>query len=510
MEVRAAQGRRRAARSAAAPATAAALLRALAGTVTACAGQVATTKAGGEDVRAVTIATMDPPGRPASDDVETFAGFLEEVSGGAFEAEVQWESHRRVPDYDPADPFPRLADAVVDQLAAGEVQLALLPDWIATDLGVPGIAAVKAPFVITDHRVVNELVVDPAAQELLDGFAEHGLVGLALLPETMRHPVTYGPQLRGPESYEGLRIRSLDPAAEPVFAEIGAEALAFDGDTQIDLDGAESAYGQYASLAVGPVFVGDVTWYPKLSVLLADASWFASLSDEQRQWVTDAAQRTREYVIDTTPGDAESAAAYCDLGGAIVLAGPDAVAGLEDATEALRDAVRDQPDERGMLDAIARIEAGLAAAPEARACGSPSEAVDVGDIHDRPPDAATLAFPAGSYRATHTVEEFLSRGVDPGTAREHAHLWTIEFRDGEFVSPGCPGRTYRVRGDRLSVRMGPIGPDCGELPGRVLCDARWTFDGTELRLSDIRTDDGAMWEDFADVLWGGQPWRRIG
>lgn len=510
MEVRAARGRRRAARGAAAPATAAAILLVLASTVAACAGQVATTKAGGDDVRAVTIATMDPPGRPASDDVEAFAGFLEEASGGALDPEVQWESHRRIPDYDPADPFPRLADAVADQLAAGEVQLALLPDWIATDLGLPGIAAVKAPFVITDHRVVNELVVDPAAQKLLDGFAEHGLVGLALLPESMRHPLTYGPELTGPESYAGLRMRSLDPAAAPLFAELGAEALAFDGDTRIDLDGAESAYGQYASLAVGPVFVGDVTWYPKLSVLVADAEWFGSLSDEQRQWVTDAAGRTRDYVIDTTPGDAESAAAYCDLGGAIVLAGPEAVIELEEATEALRQAVQAQPGEEEMLDAIARIEDGLTPAPEPRACGSPSEAVDVGDIHDRPPDAATLAFPAGSYRATHTVEEFLARGVDQGTAQEHAHVWTIEFRDGVFVSPGCPGSTYRVSDDRISVRMGPVGPDCGELPGRVLFDARWTFDGTDLRLSEIRTDDGAMWEDFADVLWGGQPWRRIG
>jgi hypothetical protein len=89
-------------------------------------------------------------------------------------------------------------------------------------------------------------------------------------------------------------------------------------------------------------------------------------------------------------------------------------------------------------------------------------------------------------------------------------VWTLEFRDGAFVAVDCPGSTYRVSGDRISVRMGPAGTGCGELPGRVLFDAQWSFDGTHLRLSDVRTDDGAMWEDFGEVLWGGQPWRRIG
>lgn len=467
-----------------------------------------TTKAGGEDVRAVAVATLDPQGRPASDDVEAFADSLESSSGGAFDVEVHWEAHMDAPDFDPDDPYPRHHDAVLAQLRSGEAELALLPDWIATDLGVDEFAPLKAPFMVTDDRVVNGLVADPIADRLLGGFEEHGLVGLALLPETMRHPVSYGPELSGPDSYAGLLIRALDPAAVPLHAVLGAEVTRVDGAAAdvVVLDGAESAYAQFASLADGAAFVGDVTWYPKLSVLLADAEWFESLDEPQRQWVTTAAARTRDHALATTPSDAESAAAWCEMGGTITTAGPAAVAALEQATAGLRDEVEDDPGHRQLLDTIARLRSELGPSPAALSCAPPRDgATPAPDV----PDPAAAEFPDGTYRAELTVEDFTDRGVDEGTAREHAGVWTIGFRDGEFTDPGCPGSTYRVSGDRVTVRLGPSGSSCGSAAGDVLFSAGWEYDGSTLRFVDVVSGEGDVWQPLAEALWGSQGWRRI-
>ncbi|MDQ3715639.1 MAG: hypothetical protein M3381_06370 [Actinomycetota bacterium] len=46
------------------------------------------------------------------------------------------------------------------------------------------------------------------------------------------------------------------------------------------------------------------------------------------------------------------------------------------------------------------------------------------------------------------------------------------------------------------------------LDGWVILIAGWEFNGDELRFTDIRSGIGV--DPFAEVMWGGKPWTRIG
>ncbi|AEG43881.1 ABC transporter substrate-binding protein [Isoptericola variabilis] len=470
----------------------------------ACDTSVGAQKSGGGAVEAVRVATIDPEGRPSSDDVEVFAAALQSGSSGAWETEVVWRAHTT----DPAvhvelDTGVDFVESVAEGLRSGRFEVALLPDSILTASGSDTMRAIKAPFLVRHDAVVERIVLGSVGERLLEDLEGTGVVGLAVLPETLRHPVTYDAPLTGPETYAGRTFRALDPAAPPLFEALGARVRdANEGRVNVDFDAADSAFGQYASLAAGAVFVGDVTLWPKLNVLVAAEDWYTSLTDAQREQVLAAAKEAQAHSLETTPTDPEYGADYCAMNGTIVLAGLDAVRGLEEATAPLRAEVAEDPR---TSDVYAELEAMTQAAGDPPPVAPCAPDIDQGELV-----RAEGEFPEGTFRAERTVEQFTDAGVDAGHARDHAGVWTLVFEDGKFLDPGCPGSTYVVQDGRVSVRLGPRGPTCGSAAGKDLFDAAWTYDGQFLQLVDVRGGaDGPEWQEFHEILWGSTPWVQI-
>ena len=65
----------------------------------------AETKAGGTEPVTLRLAIGDPPGRPASDDVEEFARQVDDLSSGTLRVEITWEAHEQIVPED--DPHPK-------------------------------------------------------------------------------------------------------------------------------------------------------------------------------------------------------------------------------------------------------------------------------------------------------------------------------------------------------------------------------------------------------------------
>ncbi|HEY5881733.1 MAG TPA: hypothetical protein VIU11_22680 [Nakamurella sp.] len=125
------------------------------------------------------------------------------------------------------------------------------------------------------------------------------------------------------------------------------------------------------------------------------------------------------------------------------------------------------------------------------------------------PNEVEPEFPEGIYRTEMTAEQLLAAGVPAGTANAADGINTLTFQDGQFmhdikrdVPDQCHG-TYTVESGRVVVR----GTDCGG-DGRVRFSATWTSDGTMLILDDLQseTDTNA----FAQGLWGGRSWEKVG
>ena len=105
------------------------------------------------------------------------------------------------------------------------------------------------------------------------------------------------------------------------------------------------------------------------------------------------------------------------------------------------------------------------------------------------------------------VEFLLDAGVDRATAHGHAGTWTLDFEDGKFLDPTCPGSTYSVDGGRITIQLGPSGEGCGTAAGQVLFSAGWTVDGDQLQFVDVESGHG--FQLLIENLFGGLPFTKI-
>jgi len=459
----------------------------------------------------IRLATEIPLGDASSDEVEVFAREIEERSAGSITVDIRWQSFLGDEAGNPlawtayrGDPFTEVAR----QAQAGEVHLAMVPDFAWIELGAHSVAALKVPFLIDSVTLMKEVARRQGDQALaqLHGL---GVTPLALLPGSIRHPVGFDHPLTSPRDFADQGIRFFDVAAKPLIEAWGGRAMdlagtfgaaVMDGHVQ----GADSAFVHSMDLPRAGVFTGDVSHLATFNTLVASSAWWARLSPSQQEVVHAAAAAALDHSVETTRDDATAGRVYCGQGGTIVHAGDAQVQALKQLVQPTVDALREHPDTREVVRAIEGLKAALPPAVIAAECAPAPPPDRRGD------PAETAAFPEGSFRAELTVEDFTDRGVDLVTARNHAEVWTLTFRDGQVWDIHCPGSTYSVSNGRVVVVLGRGDPGCGEIPGGELFSARWTFDGSVLRFSEIGPGiGGPPLQAFSEALWGSQDWVKI-
>ncbi len=337
-----------------------------AATFAGCAGGEDATKAGGSaPPLTLRIGTADPPGRPGSDQVEEFARRVKELSRGRLRVEPVWDADGAGADWD---------QEVARMVVSGGLDLGMIPTRAWDTEGVTTLRALSAPFLITSDEHLDRVVIGELADEMLAGVGEAGVVGLALVPEGLRHPFAFGKPLLGPEDYAGQTIRApTSSVATAFFAALGARAddLA-QGFDQLVMEGkvagAESSFAWAMGLPGRPVATGNVTFYPKVNALVVDEDVFGRLDEKQRGILQEAAARTRAWAIGAMPTDAEAAKLFCEAGGAVVLASKSDLAALEQAAAAVYGSLERDPQTKRFIERIRALrpavsEAGATPAP---------------------------------------------------------------------------------------------------------------------------------------------------
>lgn len=299
----------------------------------------------------LSLGTVDPPGRPASDDVKEFAAQVESLSDGRITVKIDWNVGEGEP-----HPYEYLAE----QVRSGAHDLGLVPAGTWTALGVTSLQALQAPFLVTSEALVDEIVTGELANRMLAGLEAVEVVGLTLLPETLRHPVGFGEPLTSPDQYVGARIRVpiSSTASDGVVQALGAEPVDLNGNAWAaavatgTVIGAESAFAQRSSLPTLGTFTANVTFFPKVNALVVGEDRLGTLDAEAQDVLRAAATATQEYVLGSNPSDAEEAAAYCQAGGGVVLASAEQVAAFEAAVEPVMADLEADPETKELIAAI--------------------------------------------------------------------------------------------------------------------------------------------------------------
>jgi TRAP-type C4-dicarboxylate transport system substrate-binding protein len=476
----------------------------------ACSGGSAGDKAGGEAAPVtLRLGTDDGPDRPGGAQIEQFTRQVTELSKGRVRIEPVWHAA--------GEGVAAWDQVVARKVVRGDLQMGMIPARAWDTEGVTSLRALHAPFLVTSDQLVARIVKGQLAGEMLAGLQTAGITGLALLPEGLRHVFAFGKPPVSPADFDGMVIRApLSKTTHAAFEALGAKPddLGGPGDRFAEgvrngqVSAAESSFGLAGTLPAPTAAVGNITFFPKINSLVINTEAFKDLSAEQQAILRDAAQRTVDWAIKNTRGDADLAKEYCANDGRIVIAPQANVAKFQQAVRPVYNQLEQDAATKAM---IAQIRSLSRQVEPAQTAIQPCEPKTTGPAATA--GHASTAFPEGVYRMEMPAEFLIQAGVDRPTAYNHAGIWTLTFKDGQFRDsqfrdPGCPGSTYSVEAGRITVKLGQSRPGCGTAAGRVLFSATWTLQGDELRFSDVRSGHGS--DLLIRTLFGGKPFTKIG
>ncbi|GAA4108029.1 hypothetical protein GCM10022415_00400 [Knoellia locipacati] len=466
-------------------------------------------KAGGSTPPVMlTLGTDDTDDRLSAGVVAEFTRQVTALSDGAIVIKPRW----RAAGPDQADWDQKVARMV----RAGTLDLGMIPARAWDTEGVSTFRALHAPFLVDSDALVRAVVTDHVAGEMLAGLEPLGLTGLALVPESMRHPFSFGDPLLHPADLEGSTVRTpRSDVGYATFEAFGARPTDMGGPGKDfgasvadgTISAAESSYDAALHLPRPAVGTANVTLYPKVETLVANAGVLAGLSIEQREALKKAAVATRTWAATGMPTDAKAASDFCKAGGRTLLAPQAAVASWKAKASPVYVQLRKDAATATMIDTIGRLKQSVAVPEGDRpaACGSA-----VAQPSTSAPAAGANLIPDGTYRRDNTLASLVAAGIPEASAKEYVGALTFTLDGGVYTETPPPGATfppcvgsYSSTATRLELRF--------ETNCSGALAAAWVGTPEGLLLSDLEDATNPRQSTFVEAIFGsGRPFTKIG
>lgn len=360
----------------------------------------------------LTIGTDDSPGVPSADEISHFADEVKQLSAGRITIKPRWHAEGRghPTDWD---------QAVAAMVTKGDLDLALGPSWAWDELGVTSLQPLQAPFLVDSDELVAAVIRDEdLSHKLMAGLPAAGVQGISLWPEGLRHPFGFKKPLTSLDDYAGQTIRSAKSAASTMlFKALGASTSAKDPDATTMV----GSQGEYL-LKPNGIGVVNITFFPKVNVLYANAKTLDGLDPAAKQVLADAAARTQEWAVAKTD-DRQAASAFCADDGVLVRADDKDVQALQAAAAKVTPRIAAAKGNAAVLKAITSLKATLTPAEPAATCAGakPTE-------HQSATPAPALE---GTYRFTLTKDELIAANLPKDYALDNAGVQTFTLKDGK-------------------------------------------------------------------------------
>ena len=353
------------------------------------------------------IGTDDGPDMPGAQQIKHFAGEVARLSGGAVTIKPVWNADGSQPHWDQY-----VARMVMD----GRLELAMVPSRAWDDVGVESLRAITAPFLVTTDTLTAKVVSDKGmVRQLTSGLPAVGVSALGVYPEGLRHPFGFEGPLRGAADYRGGVVRAAwSRGTTALFDSLGATTTDSLADTS-SMVGAESSY----RLSPAGVATGNVTFYPKVNVLVIDDDAREGLTNSQRQILENAADATQAWVLKTLPPDAEAASTFCQEAGKIGSASQNDIDGLRQAARGVLDDLRKDPATATLIDQIQALATHDPPVQPVTQCSQGG--------------ATTSSLVNGEFGFTVTAAQASASGVsDQDLIDENAGAYVVTLHDGDW------------------------------------------------------------------------------
>jgi TRAP-type C4-dicarboxylate transport system substrate-binding protein len=399
---------------------------------------------------------------------------------------------------------PDVEARTIELVRAGRYDLG----WVAArawdELGVTSFQALQAPFLITNYPLLDEVLTSPLATEMLAGLKDEDVVGLALIPGLLRHPIGVKRPLISRSDFAGARVRDLpSKATDALLTALGALPVHVSNDdvgselARARIDGEELSI---INAPIGGILTANVAFFPKVLTLFAGKRAFAGLRDDQQDILRTAAEQTLKHnssfpVRAALAFEGVLARQYCSHPGQIVVATEEERAELVRAARPVYNLLERDPQTKAE---IAQIRAKKAALPTPPPIVVPSSCLGAGQHVDLGAERSPSILNATYHRVLTAAAASAFGPPATGPGSTFPLVITAVLRDGKWMAnsdqPPDVG-TYSIRGNELVFRLG----------SDVM---RFTFsrdnDGT-LHLRPILPMDRG--DQF---VMAGAPWLRVG
>lgn len=312
----------------------------------------------------------------------------------------------------------------------GSVQGAWVPAADLERAGLGHFAALSAPLEVTSFEAQAALTEPAVAQHFLDTLEGSGLTGLTLLAGSLRRPAGAEAPLRGPETWQGVRVWARSPTQAATFTALGAVPAQAPGDAR-DTDLAMALQEDEAPAA--PYVTSNVVLWPRLWVLVVGTDWLRSLSAQERGWVEAAAAAARAASVTDPPEESSVAARLCEAGARFSAASARDLADLHRAVLPVVRGLADDPEDGRLL---ALVRGTVAAIRSADTGGGPPAHQGSAIIAGLPGYCSHDVSPIQEVADYPTTPS----GIPPGTYRAHLSAADIEAagslktRDAQVVT----------------------------------------------------------------------------
>jgi TRAP-type transport system periplasmic protein len=297
--------------------------------------------------------TLAVPGSVPLPQVQDFKARLEDLSHGQLRIRV-------LTDY--GEYLPGAEKQIVHDVAAGSVDLGWAGTRAFEALGVHSMAAVSAPMLVSNDEAAQALVDSDAAGQVLTDASDVGVKPLALVWDGTRLPISVKRPFLRPADWDGETFGTLlSPVQERAIRALGSHPWTVMGpyrDRALQLKELDGFEMDLRTLAVtklagrAPEIAYNVGLWPQMEVLSMSPDRYATLSRQQRSWVSRAAEDTAHHSVELAAPTAADLELSCKLGGHFVAASPDDLRALRAALEPVYVDLNADPDSRRALEAI--------------------------------------------------------------------------------------------------------------------------------------------------------------
>jgi TRAP-type C4-dicarboxylate transport system substrate-binding protein len=256
---------------------------------------------------------------------------------------------------------------VVQAVAAGTVDMGWAGSEAFDVVGVPGLRALSAPMLIDSYPLENAVLKTALPTRMLAGLGRAHVTGLAVLGDSLRHPVAVRRALLAPANWRGLSIgtyrsgiqeqaiRALGATPVVAFGPYRVHDLATGAIQGFELD--LPRYVHVVSASSARYVTANVVLWPLFDVLFANPARLASLTTQQRGWLQQAAQEATANSVGLVAGQNSGyIAKACAMGARFATATPADLAALRQSLSPIYRSLEHDPETGAFLRQIQALK----------------------------------------------------------------------------------------------------------------------------------------------------------